>query len=70
MTIGNEITDPPPMDISEEKDEPSVESIVLIQIDGTDPERCVGIGAKLKGSIRQELIAFLKKNKKTFAWTT
>ena len=48
MTIGNENTDPPPMENSEEKDEPNIESIIQIQIDGTDPERCVGIGAKLK----------------------
>jgi len=70
MTIENETTGPPQMENPEERDEPSVESIVQIQIDGTDPERCVGIGAKLKGSIRRQLITVLKKHKRTFAWTT
>ena len=70
MTIGDEITFSPPKESSEEKDEPNTKSVTQIQIDGTDPERCVGIGAKLKGSICRELIAFLKKNKGTFAWTT
>ena len=70
MAIGNEITHPPPMENLEEKDEPSTESIIQIQIDGTDPERCVGIGAKVKGNVRRELITFLKKKNKTFAWTT
>ena len=70
MAIGNEIIHPPPMENSEENDEPNTESITQIQIDGTDPVRCVGIGTKLKGMVRRELITFLKKNKKTFAWTT
>ena len=70
MTTGSGTTDLSPKEKLEDKDEPSVELITRVQIDGTDPKRHVGIGAELKGSIRRELIAFLKKNKKTFAWTT
>ncbi|CAA7052868.1 unnamed protein product [Microthlaspi erraticum] len=39
-------------------------------IDETDPERRVGIGIDLAKPIRDELIAFLKENISTFAWST
>ena len=43
---------------------------VQIQLDGSNPDMCVGIGAELKGDFRRKLICFLKKNKSTFAWKT
>lgn len=54
----------------EEQDSPHLELTIQVQLDGTDPDRCVGIGSELKGKIRREIITFLKKNKDTFAWTT
>ena len=45
---------------TEESDSPSTEMIVQVQLDGLDPTKCLGIGAKLKGNIRRELIYFLK----------
>ena len=51
-------------------DAPSTEITVQVQLDGPDPSKCVGIGTKLKGGIRRELICFLKQNKSTFAWST
>ena len=51
-------------------DAPSTELTAQVQLDGSDPSKCVGIGTKLKGCIRRELICFLKRNKSTFAWST
>ena len=51
-------------------DAPSTELTVQVQLDGSDPSNCVGIGTKLKGGITRELICFLKRNKSTFAWST
>ena len=51
-------------------DAPNTELTVQVQLDGSDPSKCVGIGTKLKGGIRRELICFLKRNKSTFAWST
>ena len=51
-------------------DAPNTEMTVQVQLDFSDPSKCFGIGAELKGAIRRELICFLKRNKSTFAWST
>ena len=54
----------------EEQDSPHLELTTKVQLDDTNPEHCVGIGAELKVSLSRRIISFLKRNKKTFAWTT
>ena len=41
----------------------------LINIDKTDPTRCVTIGAEISSAIKNELVQFLEQNTKTFAWS-
>ena len=41
----------------------------LINIDKTDPTRCVTIGAEISFAIKNELVQFLEQNTKTFAWS-
>ncbi|XP_010480879.1 PREDICTED: uncharacterized protein LOC104759673 [Camelina sativa] len=48
---------------------PPKESVIQVNIDLSDPKRCVGIGAELPMALRDELIQFLRKNATTFAWT-
>ncbi|KAL0715986.1 hypothetical protein Bca4012_065308 [Brassica carinata] len=52
----------------EGKREPICEPVVSICLDDSFLERCVEIGANLRGPIKAELIACLKKNLSTFAW--
>ena len=43
--------------------------VVQVNIDDSNAERCVGIGADLAEDIKTELITFLKRNVATFAWS-
>ncbi|XP_024007921.1 uncharacterized protein LOC112083930 [Eutrema salsugineum] len=43
--------------------------VVQVNIDESDPERCVGIGADLKEEIKVELVRLLRQNASTFAWS-
>ena len=51
----------------EEQDSPHLEVTTQFQLNGSNPSLCVGIGAKLKGSMRREIITFLKRNKSTLS---
>ncbi|XP_024006401.1 uncharacterized protein LOC112082919 [Eutrema salsugineum] len=51
-------------------DRPLRDLIVQVNIDPDHNDRCVGIGADLKESIKTELIGFLKQNVSSFAWST
>ena len=53
----------------EGKREPTCEPVISICLDESYPERCVEIGTNLREPLRAELIACLKKNLNTFAWT-
>ncbi|XP_010496395.1 PREDICTED: uncharacterized protein LOC104773477 [Camelina sativa] len=46
---------------------PPKESVIQVNIDLSDPKRCVGIGAELPVALRDELVHFLRKNATTFA---
>lgn len=50
--------------------EDRLEEVEQVNIDPSDPVRCVGIGTHLKAEVREELVAFLKANASTFAWKT
>ena len=50
-------------------EETTLARIEQVNIDDKDPVRCVGIGAELSKPIKDELIAFLKENSLTFAWS-
>ena len=54
----------------EEQDSPRPELTTQVQLDGSNPDHHVGIGSELKGKVRRDIIAFLKRNKNTFAWST
>ena len=43
--------------------------VVQVNINDSNAERCVGIGADLAEDIKTELITFLKRNVATFAWS-
>ncbi|XP_024010676.1 uncharacterized protein LOC112086131 [Eutrema salsugineum] len=53
----------------EKKSAPSFDLVISVCIDELHPERCVEIGATLDEAIKAELVAFLKQNVGTFAWT-
>ncbi|WZZ44281.1 hypothetical protein YC2023_040540 [Brassica napus] len=53
----------------EGKREPTCEPVISICLDESYPERCVKIGANLREPLRAKLIACLKKNLNSFAWT-
>jgi len=48
---------------------PLTESVFQVNIDTTDPARCVGVGVDLPLSLKEELVKFLRDNAATFAWT-
>ncbi|XP_010451519.1 PREDICTED: uncharacterized protein LOC104733653 [Camelina sativa] len=48
---------------------PPKESVIQVNIDLSDPKRCVGIGAELPLALRDELVKFLRQNSTTFAWS-
>ncbi|KAG7552776.1 Ribonuclease H-like superfamily [Arabidopsis thaliana x Arabidopsis arenosa] len=50
-------------------EEPQLSKTEQVNIDGTDKTRCVAIGAELAPSVKEPLVAFLKQNSRTFAWT-
>ncbi|XP_013633060.1 PREDICTED: uncharacterized protein LOC106338686 [Brassica oleracea var. oleracea] len=52
----------------EGKRKPTCEPVILICLDESSPERCVEIGANLRGPLKTELIACHKKNLNAFAW--
>ncbi|XP_024013329.1 uncharacterized protein LOC112087617 [Eutrema salsugineum] len=51
------------------QERPKQELIVQVNIDESDPERCVGIGADLKEEIKVELVRLLRRNASTFTWS-
>ncbi|XP_010462569.1 PREDICTED: uncharacterized protein LOC104743154 [Camelina sativa] len=48
---------------------PNTELIIQVNIDPSDTTRCVGIGADLPQTIKDELVKFLSQNVETFAWS-
>ncbi|XP_056864097.1 uncharacterized protein LOC130494630 [Raphanus sativus] len=56
-------------DALEEKREPTCEPVITVCLDEAFPERCVEIGANLREPLKTKLVACLKKNLNTFAWT-
>ncbi|KAF8109077.1 hypothetical protein N665_0103s0032 [Sinapis alba] len=48
---------------------PRAEEILEVSIDTTDPSKIVKVGANLLDNLQEEIIAFLKQNTLTFAWT-
>ena len=50
-------------------EETELTRIEQVNIDEKDPLRCAGVGAELQKSMKAELIAFLKENSSTFAWS-
>jgi len=61
------ITEPTPS--LDERIVPRTESVIQVNIDATDPLRCVGIGADLPQQLKDELVQFLCQNVMTFAWS-
>jgi len=61
------ITEPTPS--LDERIVPRTESVIQVNIDATDPLRCVGIGADLPQQLKDELVQFLSQNVMTFAWS-
>ncbi|XP_024014700.1 uncharacterized protein LOC112088542 [Eutrema salsugineum] len=55
---------------SSRADQPLRDLIVQVNINPNHSDRCVGIGADLKESIKTEFIEFLKQNISSFAWST
>ncbi|XP_024013349.1 uncharacterized protein LOC112087712 [Eutrema salsugineum] len=51
------------------QERPKQELVVQVNIDESDPERCVGIGADLKEEIKVELVRLLRRNASTLAWS-
>ncbi|XP_024007240.1 uncharacterized protein LOC112083446 [Eutrema salsugineum] len=51
------------------QERPKQELVIQVNIDESDPERCVGIGADLKEEIKVELVRLLRRNATTFAWS-
>ncbi|XP_013632467.1 PREDICTED: uncharacterized protein LOC106337912 [Brassica oleracea var. oleracea] len=47
-------------------DDHARELVIQVNIDQSDPERCVGIGADLKDDLKDQLIRFLQSNASTF----
>lgn len=48
---------------------PTHDRIEEINLDDSDPKKCVGIGADLDTGIQESLIKFLKANIDTFPWS-
>ncbi|KAG7559073.1 Aspartic peptidase domain superfamily [Arabidopsis thaliana x Arabidopsis arenosa] len=48
---------------------PATESVIQVNIDTSDPIRCVGIGSDLPQQLKDDLVGFLRQNVMTFAWS-